>query len=62
MSVTTAVKTSSRTAHPNHPAPTFSANDSGSVVTSRPGQTGQKLVNGAQTGATKEGEVFSDFA
>lgn len=60
--VTPATKTSARTVHPQHPAPTFSAQDSGSIVTSNPGKAGTKLINGAQTGGTKEGEVFSDFA
>jgi hypothetical protein len=61
MAVTTANKTTSRSSHPNHPAPTFSSADSGNIVISRPGQTGQKLTTGTQTGGTKEGEVFSDF-
>lgn len=60
--VTTATKTTARTVHPQHPAATFVGQDSGTIVTSRPGQTGQKLTNGAQRGGTKEGEVFSDFA
>jgi hypothetical protein len=60
--VTTASKTTARTVHPQHPARTATANDSGTIVTNRPGQAGQKLTNGVQTGGTKEGEVFSDFA
>lgn len=56
--VTTAFKANnSRTAHPQHPASTAVAADSGNIK----GFNGQKLINGAQTGATKEGEVSGDF-
>ncbi len=54
-------KTSVRSVHPFHPASMAVSKDSGSIVVSRPGQTGIKQTTGTQTGATKEGEVFGDF-
>lgn len=61
--VTTSFKSNaSRSAHPQHPASTALAQDSGSIVASAgPGKGTQKLINGAQSGATKEGEVSMDF-
>jgi hypothetical protein len=54
--------TTTRTVHPQHPAATFAAADSGSIVINKtPGKAAVKMTTGTQTGGTKEGEVFTDF-